>query len=145
MIEVADLPHLLAAVNVLTIAVLLGGYVSIHRGNPGLHKLFMRSAIVMGCAFLTIYIYYKLNSGFAKFGGEGIIRIAYFSLLLAHVSLAAVGLLLVPLTVFRAVRADFRRHKKIARMTLPVWLFVAVSGFVVYLMAVHVYPYPGDL
>jgi putative membrane protein len=140
MIEVASLPHVLAALNALTISALAGGYVSIRRRRRQAHKAFMAGAIFLGCAFLILYAYYKLNSGFAKFGGEGAIRPVYFSILFAHVSMAAVSLLLIPITVSRALRGRYERHKRIARRALPVWLFVAVSGLVVYVMAVHVFP-----
>ncbi len=141
MIEVTDLPHVLAAVNVMTIATLLSGYVAIRQKRKETHMAFMKGALALGAAFLLIYGYYKLNSGFAKFGGEGSIRTVYFSILFAHVVLAAVSLLLVPFAIFRAFRGNFQGHKKIARWALPVWLIVATSGVIVYVMAVHIYPY----
>ena len=140
MITIADLPHVLATVNALTITTLLGGYISIRRGKRDAHKAFMKGAILLGMTFLVIYGFYKANSGFAKFGGEGAVRPVYFSILFAHVFLAAVSMLLVPIAVYRALRGRYDKHKKIARFTLPVWLFVAVSGIVVYVMAVHIFP-----
>jgi len=145
MIEISNLPHVLAAVNALTISALVGGYVSIRRQKRQAHKAFMASATVLGGAFLAIYAYYKLNSGFAKFGGEGAIRPVYFGILFAHVAMAAISLLLVPITLSRALRGHYERHKPVARPTLLVWLFVAVSGIVVYVMAVHVFPISDHL
>jgi putative membrane protein len=90
--------------------------------------------------FLITYLIYHFNSGLARFGGEGIIRPIYFTLLITHVVFAAVITPLVPITVYRALKGRFERHKRIARWTWPLWMFVAVSGVVVYVMAVQLYP-----
>lgn len=144
MMAISDLPHLLATINALTILALVGGFLSIRGGNRERHMAFMKGALVLAVAFLAVYGYYKANSGFAKFGGEGIVRPIYFSILIAHVGLAAVSLFTIPVTAYRALTGRFDKHKKIARWTLPVWLIVAVSGIVVYVMAVHIYPTPGQ-
>ncbi len=140
---ISDLPHVLATVNALTIVALVGGFLSIRSGKRERHMAFMKGALVLGVAFLAIYGYYKMNSGFAKFGGEGIIRPIYFGILIAHVGLAAVSMFMIPITAIRALRGRYDKHKKIARWTLPVWLIVAVSGIVVYVMAVHINATPG--
>ncbi len=141
MIEIASLPHVLAVVNGLTVLTLVVGFICIYRAKRDAHRASMLAAVFLGCVFLGIYAYYKANSGFAKFGGEGAIRPVYFSILFAHVALAAVSLVIIPITLSRALRAHFALHKSIAVYTLQVWLFVAVSGLVVYVMAVHIYPY----
>ncbi len=141
MIEIASLPHVLAVVNGLTVLALTVGFICIYCAKRDAHRASMLAAVFLGCVFLGIYAYYKANSGFAKFGGEGAIRPVYFSILFAHVALAAVSLVIIPITLSRALRARFALHKSIAVYTLQVWLFVAVSGLVVYAMAVHIYPY----
>jgi uncharacterized membrane protein YozB (DUF420 family) len=100
----------------------------------------MIGALTVSVAFLVTYLIYHFNSGLAKFGGEGIIRPIYFTLLITHVAFAAVITPLVPITVYRALKGRFERHKRIARWTWPLWMFVAVSGVVVYVMAVQLYP-----
>jgi putative membrane protein len=141
--ENADLPHLLAAINLTTTLVLLAGYYFIRQKNSVAHKRCMISALGLGVAFLIIYIIYHANAGLAKFGGEGFVRTVYFSILIVHIIMAVVAMALVPATAFAALRGAFKRHLRLARWTLPIWLFVSVSGVVIYVMAVHVYPWSG--
>ena len=101
-------------------------------------------AIGLGVAFLAIYLVYHAFAGLAKFGGHGAIRPIYFTLLAVHVAMAFVVAVLVPVTFYNALRQRFATHKRFARVTLPLWLFVAVSGLVVYVMAVHLYPMAGS-
>ena len=143
MIEIADLPHFLAAINISTVCVLTIGYVLIRRGNRPAHRAFMITALVLAVIFLIIYTIYHANSGLAKFGGTGPVRTFYFSLLLVHVTMAAVSAVLIPWTATRALRQRFPLHKKLARWTLPIWFFVSASGVVIYIMAVHIYPWTG--
>ena len=89
----------------------------------------------------SIRVIYKANSGFARFGGEGWIRPVYFSILIAHVIGAIAITPLVPWTLLRAIKGNFEAHRRLARWTLPLWVYVGVSGVVVYVMAVHIYPY----
>jgi putative membrane protein len=103
----------------------------------------MLSAVVVSGLFLISYLIYHFNSGLAKFGGEGIVRPIYFGILIAHVIGAVLITALVPITLFRALAERFDRHKKIARWTWPLWMYVAVSGVVVYVLAVHMFPYVG--
>ncbi len=103
----------------------------------------MMTAVGLAVLFLIIYIYYHLNAGLAKFGGEGAIRTVYFTILILHVVGALVITPLVPITFFRALRERFDRHKRLARWTWPLWLYVSSSGLVVYVMALHIYPYDG--
>ncbi len=143
MLAVNELPHLNAALNALTIVFLGFGYVYIRQGNHDRHRACMIAAALVSAAFLVSYLIYHFNSGLAKFGGEGLIRPIYFAFLIAHVLIAVVITPLVPITLYRALSGQFDRHRRLARWTWPLWMYVAVSGVVVYVMAIHVYPYTG--
>jgi uncharacterized membrane protein YozB (DUF420 family) len=140
MLQIVDLPHVNAALNGATIVFLAAGLAFIRGGRRAEHRACMIGALTVSVAFLVTYLIYHFNSGLAKFGGEGIIRPIYFTLLITHVAFAAVITPLVPITVYRALKGRFERHKRIARWTWPLWMFVAVSGVVVYVMAVQLYP-----
>ena len=140
MIAIRDLPHVLAVINAATIVVLLRAYSLIRARDREGHRRTMMVAIGLGVAFLAVYLVYHASAGLAKFGGYGVVRPIYFTLLAVHVLMAAVVAVLVPVTVFLALTRRFDRHRRIARVTLPSWLFVAASGLVVYVMAVHLYP-----
>lgn len=142
MLAITDLPHLNAALNGATIVCLTAGLVFILRGDRARHRASMLAALGVSVAFLTSYLIYHFNSGLARFGGEGIIRPIYFTILIAHVIIAVVITPLVPWTVWRAWKGRFEQHRKMARWTWPLWMFVAVSGVVVYVMAIHLYPDP---
>ncbi len=143
MIQIHTLPHILAVINVATIIVLLASYWFIQHGDRARHRAGMLVAAGLGVAFLAIYFTYHFNAGLAKFGGHGTVRPIYFTLLLVHIALALVVAALVPLTLKRGLGGSLAAHRKVASWALPVWLFVSVSGVVVYVMAVHVYPYSG--
>jgi putative membrane protein len=145
MIANTTLPHVLAAINSMTVLTILIGFVSIKRGARGAHRGAMLVSAGLGVAFLVIYLTYHMNAGLAKFGGVGAARTIYFSILIVHILAAALAAVMVPLTLFRALRREFLSHRAIARRTLPLWLFVSVSGLVVYVLAVHIYPYGGKL
>ena len=140
MIAIHDLPHVLAVINAATIVVLLRAYSRIRAKDREGHRRTMLAAIGLGVAFLAVYLVYHAFSGLAKFGGHGAIRPIYFTLLAVHVAMAFAVAILVPLTLFNALKQRFDAHRRIARVTLPMWLFVAGSGLVVYVMAVHLYP-----
>ena len=141
MFEIQDVTHINAALNALSVFFLVLGYRFIRAGEREKHKFCMLVAVAVSGLFLVGYVIYKLNSGFAKFGGEGIIRPIYFTLLFIHVIGAIAILPLVPVTLYRALKGQFDKHKKFARWTWPLWVFVGVSGVVVYVMAVHLYPH----
>ena len=141
MLEIQDLPHVNAALNGATVVFLAGGLYFILNGKPRRHKACMVGALGASAAFLVTYLIYHFNSGLAQFGGTGVIRPIYFSILIAHILIAVVITPLVPLTVFRAFTGNFDRHKRLARWTWPLWMSVAVSGLVVYVMAIHLYPF----
>ncbi len=140
-IPVNDLPHVIASLNGLSVICMLLGYVFIKQGQRERHRAMMLGAIGASVLFLVVYVIYKANSGFAKFGGEGTIRPIYFSILIAHVIGAIAITPLVPMTFWRAWTGQFERHRAMARWVWPLWFYVGLSGVVVYVMAVHLYPY----
>ena len=141
MIAIADLPHVNAALNALSTVFLIAGYVAIRQGRRDRHRTCMLAAAIVSALFLATYLTYHFNSGLARFGGEGAIRYFYFSFLIVHVVVAAAITPLVPITLFRALSGRFDKHRRIARWTLPLWLYVTVSGVIIYVMAVHLYPW----
>ena len=143
MIEITQLPHALAVINSLTVVLLLAGYGYIRSGDTKRHRACMLASVGMAVLFLVIYTYYHINAGLAKFGGEGVIRPVYFTILILHVIGAIALVPMVPLTLLRALRERFDAHKRLARWTWPLWLYVSASGVVVYVMAIHIYPYAG--
>ena len=134
MIQITDLPALNATLNGISAIFLSVGYLLIRRGYRGLHKKCMLAALVASTAFLTSYVIYHVNTGSRPFPGRGGIRIAYFTILVSHVFLAATILPLALITTARGLRAQFDRHVRIARWTLPLWLYVSVTGVVIYWM-----------
>jgi len=141
MLAVNDLPHVIALTNLATAVCLMIGYVMIRRRDIRRHRLAMLAALVCSAAFLVVYVLYKANSGFARFGGVGVIRPVYFTILTVHVLGAIAIVPLVPMLVARALTGRFEEHRRLARWTWPLWMFVAVSGVVVYAMAVHLFPH----
>ncbi len=134
------LPHLQAALNAITVCLLSVAYYHIRQGNRAVHRKFMLSALSVSALFMVSYLIYHSLVGNVKFAGEGVVRPIYFTILASHVLLAALIVPLVLMTVINALRQNFRRHRRIARWTLPLWLYVSLSGIVVYAMAFHLYP-----
>jgi uncharacterized membrane protein YozB (DUF420 family) len=139
LIQISDLPALNATLNGISAVFLTAGYLFIRSGRPALHKKCMLSALVASTAFLTSYVIYHVHTGSRPFPGQGAIRIAYFSILITHVVLAATILPLALTTTARGLRAQYPRHVKIARWTLPIWLYVSVTGVVIYLLLYRLY------
>ena len=139
MISISDLPALNATLNAVSAVFLTAGYILIRRGRRGLHKKCMLAALGASSAFLTSYLIYHANTGSRPFPGHGPIRIVYFGILISHVLLAATILPLALTTTARGLRAQYGRHVKIARWTLPIWLYVSVTGVVIYVMLYHLY------
>lgn len=135
-----DLPSLNAGLNSTSAILLAAGLVFIRRHNPVAHRRCMTAALVSSCVFLISYLTYHAQVGSTSFTGEGWIRPVYFSILISHTILAAVIVPLVLITVRRALRSDFDRHRRIARWTLPLWFYVSVTGVVIYVLLYHVYP-----
>lgn len=139
MISITDLPALNATLNAISAICLTTGYLLIRRGRRDLHKKCMLAALVASTAFLTSYVIYHANTGSRPFPGHGAIRFAYFTILITHVVLAATILPLALTTTARGLRAQYARHVKVARWTLPIWLYVSVTGVVIYLMLYQLY------
>jgi putative membrane protein len=128
------LPRIYATINGITAVVLLAGVLAIKNGKRKLHKQLMTTAIALSVAFLVMYVAYHMTTDSTKFGGEGMIRNVYFFILITHILLSIAVIPLVMITYVRALAEKFDRHKKIAKITFPIWLYVAVTGVVVYLM-----------
>jgi putative membrane protein len=135
-------PALNAALNATSAVLLSTGYVMIRRGRVLAHKSCMGLAFLSSMAFLVSYVLYHVKVGSVAFRGEGWIRPVYFTLLASHTVLAASIVPLALITLSRALREDFVRHKRIARWTLPLWLYVSVTGVLIYFLLYHLYATP---
>lgn len=133
-LTVSDLPLVNASLNGVATALLLIGYICIRRGRIAWHRAAMVAAFVTSVLFLTSYLVYHAHAGSRPFGGQGAIRTIYFAILISHVVLAATIPPLAGITLWRAYRGRFDRHVPIARWTLPLWLYVSITGIVVYWM-----------
>ncbi|HYB71925.1 MAG TPA: DUF420 domain-containing protein [Candidatus Sulfotelmatobacter sp.] len=139
MIPLAALPALNAALNGTSACLLVAGFLCIRRKRVTAHKACMLSAVVTSTLFLISYLTYHYHVGSVPFRGQGWSRPVYFSVLSSHTVLAAATLPLVLVTLTRALRGRFQRHARIARWTLPVWLYVSVTGVLVYWMLYHLF------
>ena len=137
--QISDLPALNASLNTLATVFLLTGYVFIRRGRRHAHKRCMLAALTVSALFLISYVVYHANAGSRPFPGKGAVRVVYFAILIPHVLLAATILPLALVTTARGLRAQYGRHVKVARWTLPLWLYVSVTGVLVYLMLYRMY------
>ena len=135
--NVSSLPALNATLNATSAVFLTLGYVFIRRRQIRAHLACMLTAFTVSTAFLISYLVYHYHAGSKHFAGTGWLRLVYFVLLASHVVLAAVILPLALTTLRRALRGDFGRHRRIARWTLPLWLYVSVTGVIVYWMLYH--------
>jgi uncharacterized membrane protein YozB (DUF420 family) len=134
-----DLPALNATLNATSAVLLTTGWVFIKARRIQAHKRCMISAFVTSSLFLISYVIYHAQAGSRPFPGTGFARYVYFSILIPHVTLAAVVLPLAIVTLRRGLRRDDRRHRRLARWTLPIWLFVSVTGVIVYVMLYQLY------
>ena len=132
--DVNSLPHFQAGCNVVTTMFLLCGYAFIRNGKKTAHKACMLSALTASVMFLASYLTYHSIVGSVKYGGMGVARTVYFSVLTSHTLLATVALPMILAVLYRAFTGNFEAHKKIARWTLPTWLYVSITGVAVYLM-----------
>jgi putative membrane protein len=135
------LPPIYATTNGITAVLLIVAVIAIKNGNKKLHKLLMTSAIALSLAFLVMYVAYHMTSDSTKFGGEGVIKYVYYFILITHIILSIAIIPMVLITYVRALAQNFDKHKKIAKITFPIWLYVAVTGVVVYLMISPYYVY----
>ena len=132
MLEISDLPLLNATLNALAGILLVSAYVMIRKGNVVRHRALMLAAFSTSVLFLVSYVIYHVNIGSRAFTGTGVIRVVYFVILITHVVLAIAIVPMAVVTLRRGLRRDDLRHKAIARWTFPIWLYVSVTGIVVY-------------
>jgi uncharacterized membrane protein YozB (DUF420 family) len=131
---VQDLPTLNASLNTVAGILLLSGYISIKQGKRDLHRNLMILALVVSSAFLSSYLYYHYHVPSKKFPDLGWIKTVYFLILFPHIILAVVMVPMIIKTFWHAYRQDWDKHKKIAKITFPIWMYVSVTGVIVYLM-----------
>ena len=128
------LPPLYATINGVTAIILIMAYVAIRSKDIRLHEQLMKIAIALSLAFLVMYVAYHMTSDPTPYEGEGILRYVYYFILISHILLSIGIIPLVLITYVRAISQMFSNHKKIARITLPIWLYITISGVIVYLM-----------
>ena len=128
------LPPIYATINGLTAILLVWAVNAIKRGNAKLHETLIKLCMVCSSLFLLMYVAYHMTSDSTSYGGEGLIRYIYFFILITHIVLSVVIIPFVLFTFVRGIAGAYERHKKLARITYPMWLYVAVTGVVVYLM-----------
>jgi uncharacterized membrane protein YozB (DUF420 family) len=145
MLSYDSLAPLDAILNATAGVLLIAGFVAVRRHRIRVHRVLMLSAFAVSIAFLISYCIYHYHVGDVRFEGQGAIRPVYFTILISHITLAAVIVPLVLITLIRALRGRFVKHRAIARWTLPLWVYVSVTGVVVYLLLFHFYPHlvPG--
>lgn len=135
----AYLPALNATLNSISLVLLVAGYRQIKRGNVETHKRFMLAAFGVSILFLTSYLTYRFFGEEKRFGGQGWIRPVYFFILFTHVPLAATVPVLGSRTLYLALRGRFDQHRRIARITFPIWIYVSVTGVMVYVLLFQIY------
>jgi putative membrane protein len=133
------LPPIYATINGITAVVLISAVIAIKNGKRKLHERLMTSAIALSLAFLVMYVAYHMTADSTKFGGEGVIQFVYFFILISHIFLSIAVIPLVLITYVRALAERFDRHKSIAKITFPIWLYVAITGVIVYVMIAPYY------
>lgn len=136
---VQDLPTLNATLNSIAGVLLLSGYIAIKNDKKILHRNLMISALVVSAAFLTSYLIYHYHVPSKKFPDLGFIKTIYLLVLIPHIILAAVMVPMIVKTFWHAYKQDWDKHKKIARITFPIWMYVSVTGVIVYFMLYHWY------
>jgi putative membrane protein len=134
------LPPIYATINGITAIVLILAVIQIKKGNRRNHERLMKSAIVLSALFLIMYVAYHMTSDSVTFGKDGVIKTVYLIILISHIVLSVAVIPLVLITYVRALNERFDKHKKLAKITFPIWLYVAITGVVVYLMISPYYP-----
>ena len=135
------LPPIYASINAFTAVLLVVAVWAIKNKKRVLHERLMKTAILCSVIFLVLYVVYHMTSDSTKFGGEGTIKYIYLFILITHILLSIIVIPFVLITYVRAITNKFEKHKKIAKFTFPLWLYVAVSGVIVYLMVSPYYQY----
>ena len=139
----SDLPAVNAALNTLSTIFLTCGYVFIRRQRQVAHRNCMIGAVISSAVFLTCYLIYHYNAGRTVFRDPAWFRPIYLTILLTHTILAVVIVPMVLKTLYHAARRQFDRHKKIARWTWPIWMYVSITGVVIYFLLYHIFPQAG--
>jgi putative membrane protein len=139
LISIGDLPAVNATLNGTSALLLVAGYVAIRRRRQSTHRALMLSALGASALFLASYLLYHYRAGTTRFAGTGLARPVYFIVLTSHTILAMVIVPLVIVTLVLALRGRFPRHRRFARWTFPLWLYVSVTGIVVYVMLYQLY------
>jgi len=139
MIRITDLPLLNATLNGISFVLLITGYACIRRGRIKAHKRLMVSAFCVSVFFLISYLTYRFLGAEKKFGGHGWIRPVYFFILITHVVLAASVPIFATRTLYLAIRGRFDEHRRVARVTFPIWVYVSITGVLVYLLLFRFY------
>jgi len=142
LLSVSRLPTLNAALNALAAILLIAGYLEIRALRVRRHRALMLAAFAVSILFLVSYLVYHYHVGSVRFTGQGWIRPVYFAVLISHTLLAAAVPVLAVLTLRLAWRGEFARHRRLARWTFPIWLYVSVTGVVVYVLLYQIYPAP---
>jgi uncharacterized membrane protein YozB (DUF420 family) len=138
-VTVSDLPTVNALLNGTAGVLLAIGWTCIRRGRIDAHRRCMLAAFMASCLFLVSYVVYHAQAGSRPFTGQGVARSVYFAILITHVVLAAAIVPLALVTLRRALGGDYVRHRRIARWTFPLWMYVSITGVVIYLMLYHWY------
>ena len=133
------LPPIYAAINGITAVLLVSAVIAIKNGNRAIHERLMKLAILCSVVFLLMYVAYHMTTESTKYGGEGMIRYVYYFFLITHVVLSVAVIPLVLFTYVKALAGQFDNHKKLAKITFPLWLYIAVTGVIVYLMIAPYY------
>lgn len=128
------LPPIYASINALTAVLLVVALIMIRKGKRKAHENLMKTCIALSVLFLVMYVLYHMTSDSTPFGGEGMVRYVYYFILISHILLSIAVIPFVLITYVRAISGNFMMHKKIARITFPLWLYVAVTGVIVYVM-----------
>lgn len=128
------LPPIYACINAFTALTLFFAVIAVKKGNRKLHEILMKTSIGLSVLFLLMYIAYHSTSDPTTYGGSGTLKIIYFFMLISHIILSIAIIPLVLITFVRALSEEFDKHKKIAKITFPLWLYVAISGVIVYIM-----------
>ncbi|MBI1883835.1 MAG: DUF420 domain-containing protein [Chlamydiae bacterium] len=133
-IPLSIFPKLNASLNATSACFLLAGYILIRKKKISAHRFCMLGALIVSFVFLICYLYYHAHHGVTRFQGQGWLRPCYFSILISHTVLAVLVFPMALVTVYRAFREDWSRHKRLARWTFPIWLYVSITGVIVYAM-----------
>ena len=133
------LPPIYAVINAITALVLVMAFIAVQNGKIKLHEQLMKFAILLSLLFLVMYVAYHMTSDSTKFGGEGILKYMYYFILITHILMSIIVIPFVLITYVRGITNNIERHKKIAKITYPIWLYVAITGVIVYLMIAPYY------